>query len=158
DNAQSEAVLKSGKEFLASFPKSDERTHVALLMADADARTNKTQDEFAIYDAILQELAAQSGKLPLGESYGAHGKFNAPQINGRFEENQTQPDGYEEENSSVEQDNASPQATENNSALQVNRSNNTNQQGPRSPEYSRVLERYLARLVELKEISRALGV
>ena len=65
-NAKSEAVLKGGKEFLATFPKSTERTRVALLMADANARLGKTQDEFAIYDFVLQELATKADKMPLG--------------------------------------------------------------------------------------------
>ena len=65
-NAQSEAVLKGGKQFLAAFPKAEQRTAVALLMADADAHLNKTQDEFAIYNSILKELAADAGKVPLG--------------------------------------------------------------------------------------------
>jgi hypothetical protein len=47
---KSEAVLKGGAQFRTAFPKSPERTSVALLMADADARLKKTQDEFAIYD------------------------------------------------------------------------------------------------------------
>ena len=59
---QSEAVLQGGKDFLASFPKSPDRTRVALLMADADGRLEKAQDEFAIYDAILQELATQADR------------------------------------------------------------------------------------------------
>ena len=40
-NAQSEAVLKGGQEFLAAFPKAEQRTAVALLMADADAHLKK---------------------------------------------------------------------------------------------------------------------
>src|SRR5215467_4790206 len=59
NNGQSEAVLQGGKEFLAAFPKSPQRTQVALLMADADARLQRTQDEFAIYDSVLAELATQ---------------------------------------------------------------------------------------------------
>jgi tetratricopeptide (TPR) repeat protein len=158
DNAQSEAMLKGGKDFLATFPKAEERTHVALLIADADARTGKAQDEFAIYDLILQELAAQSEKMPLGESYEARGKFNNPQTTGRFEEDYAQPGEQEIENTESETDGPVEQATERNSALQVNRGNKEEQYGPRSAEYSRVLERYLARLVELKEVPKALGV
>jgi tetratricopeptide (TPR) repeat protein len=158
DNAQSEAVLKGGKEFLAAFPKAEERTHVALLLADADARTGKTQDEFAIYDLILQELAAQSDKMPLGESYEARGKFNAPQMTGRFAEDIAQQREPEIENTESQRGVPAEQATERNSALQVNRESKEEQYGPRSPEYSRVLERYLARLVELKEVPKALGV
>ena len=76
-SAKSEAVLKGGKEFLAAFPKAAERTAVALLMADADARLNKTQDEFAIYDSILQELAAKADKVPLGVRVAGAEEFSA---------------------------------------------------------------------------------
>jgi tetratricopeptide (TPR) repeat protein len=44
------------------------------------------------------------------------------------------------------------------SAFQVNAAATERQTGARSPEYARVLERYLARLVELKQIPLALGV
>src|SRR5258708_35960784 len=40
-NGQSEAVLKGGKEFLVSFPKSGDRTPVPLLIADTDPRLEK---------------------------------------------------------------------------------------------------------------------
>jgi tetratricopeptide (TPR) repeat protein len=158
DNAQSDAVLKGGKEFLAAFPKAGERTHISLLMADADARTGKTQDEFAIYDQILQELAMQSDKMPLGESYEARGKLNMPQTSGLYEETPASQREFEEESEQAERGEPEVQAPEGNSALQVHRGSKGQQYGPRSPEYSRVLERYLARLVELKEVPRALRV
>src|SRR6267142_6253913 len=49
-------------------------------------------------------------------------------------------------------------AGQQNSAFQVNAASGSAETGARSPEYARVLERYLARLVELKEIPQALGV
>ena len=72
---KSEAVLKVGKEFLATFPKATERTRVALLVADSDARLDKTQDEFAIYDSVLQELAAKADKMPIGSRAAETGAF-----------------------------------------------------------------------------------
>src|SRR5208282_2877795 len=45
-----------------------------------------------------------------------------------------------------------------NQAFQVHTASVSNQPGARSPEYSRVLERYLARLVQLKQIPQALTV
>ena len=55
---------------------------------------------------------------------------------------------------------ASPRASREqvNAASQVKKDSDVREAGPRSPEYSRVLERYLARLVETKEIPEALGV
>ncbi|HKE07705.1 MAG TPA: hypothetical protein VKB48_07725 [Candidatus Acidoferrum sp.] len=152
NNGQSEVVLQGGKEFLAAFPKSPQRTQVALLMADADARLRRSQDEFAIYDTILQELAAQAEKMPLGAA--AAGEMAFPQTSGRFSQqaNPRADDGAE----TTSQD--QPQAPEPNAAFQVGGGSNQQVGGPRSPEYSRVLERYLARLVELKQVPQALGV
>ena len=150
-SAKSEAVLKGGKEFLATFPKAAERTHVALLMADADARLGKTQDEFAIYDSVLQELAAQADKMPLGLRVAGGEQFT-PQ------ENESEEGEGTEEANDGETGNPRPQLTAPNAAFQVQAQRNATETGPRSSEYARVLERYLARLVELKQIPQALGV
>ena len=155
-NARSEAVLKGGTEFLATFPKATERTSVALLMADADARLDKMQDESAIYDSVLQELAAKADRIPLGLKTIGPERFR-PQ-RGVFgpQGNETTEDS--EEPDTGERGNASSQQTASNDALQLKTDQNRERTGPRSPEYSRVLERYLARLVELKQIPQALGV
>jgi predicted Zn-dependent protease len=157
-NAKSEAVLKGGKEFLATFPTAAERTSVALLMADADAHLDKTQDEFAIYDSILQELAAKADKVPLGlRAAGAGGftpqaGFYTPRGNGGAAAEDS------EESDAGQMNNAWPHQAEANTAFQVNTERTSVESGVRSPEYSRVLERYLARLVELRQIPQALGV
>src|SRR5262249_23298778 len=65
---ESDAVIKGGTEFLAAFPKASERVEMALLMAEAYARTGKTHEEFAIYDAVLRELAANAQGVPLGSA------------------------------------------------------------------------------------------
>ncbi len=62
NSGESDAVIQGGREFLANFPKAAERTAVALLMADAYARKDDTKNEFAIYDAVLQELAVQGAE------------------------------------------------------------------------------------------------
>jgi tetratricopeptide (TPR) repeat protein len=155
-NGQSEAVLKGGKEFLASFPKSGDRTRVALLMADADARLQEPQDEFVIYDAILQELAARADNIPLGTSVADNESSGAPQAYQRFQQPANQETEGEEGGEGPERPPTPSQATA--SAFQAGRKTETRETGPRSPEYSRVLERYLARLVQLKEVPQALGV
>jgi tetratricopeptide (TPR) repeat protein len=153
---QSEAVLQGGKEFLASFPKSPDRTRVALLMADADARLEKAQDEFAIYDAILQELASQAGKIPLGSRVVDTANFRGPQGYQRFQ--QPASEGAEGEAGAEAEEGVSARSQVPSAAFQVGQNPETQEAGPRSPEYSRVLERYLARLVQLKEVPQALGV
>jgi tetratricopeptide (TPR) repeat protein len=156
NSGQSEAVLQGGKAFLATFPKSSDRTRVALLMADADARLQKPQDEFAIYDTILQELAAQADKIPLGNHVAGIESFGTLQARQRFSRPANQYTGNEETAEGQESLPAPSQAP--NAAFHVGRNTETQETGPRSPEYSRVLERYLARLVQLKEIPQALGV
>jgi len=153
---QSEAVLQGGKEFLASFPKSPDRARVALLMADADARLEKAQDEFAIYDAILRELAAQADKIPLGSRVVNTENFGGPQGYQRFQQPVNQ-DAEGEAGAEV-QEGVPARSQVPSAAFQVGQNPETRETGPRSPEYSRVLERYLARLVQLKEVPQALGV
>ncbi|HEY6389401.1 MAG TPA: hypothetical protein VIX91_27275 [Candidatus Acidoferrum sp.] len=149
---QSEALLLGGKEFLALFPKSPDRTRVALLMADADARLEKPQDEFAIYDAILKELADEADKVPLGSRVVDTGNFGGPQGYQRFQQDTEGEAGGEE------QEGPPARGQVPSSAFQVGRNPETQETGARSAEYSRVLERYLARLVQLKEVPPALGV
>ena len=154
-NAQSEAVLKGGQEFLSTFPRAEQRTAVALLMADADAHLNKAQDEFAIYDSILKELAADAGNVPLGLRVAGADSF----VPGR-ESDQAPANNVSEGSDSGEANNRASQQPPVQTAFQVNPASNgaSAGNGPRSPEYSRVLERYLARLVELNQIPQALGV
>jgi predicted Zn-dependent protease len=145
-SGESEAVIGGGREFLANFANAPQRTSVALLMADAYARSGKMQEEFSIYDSVLQELAAKSQNIPLGKTgngtdypspaslAASDGGNQASEVGGNFS-----------------------QRTEN-QAFQPRPATASNQYGVRSPEYSRVLERYLARLVQLKQIPQALAV
>jgi Flp pilus assembly protein TadD len=149
---ESEAVIKGGKEFLASFAKAPQRTAVALLMADAYSRTGKTREEFAIYDSVLQELAAKADKIPLGSrDSGAEGY--SPMGNSQEEGEESDAERAQQEEARLRGSRAQSSA-----AFQVKASSASAQAGARSPEYARVLERYLARLVELKQIPQALGV
>jgi len=153
-SAESDAVIQAGREFLANFPKAPQRTQVALLMADAYSRKGDSPSEFAIYDSVLQELAAQAQSVPLGSSdeamspinnYSAMATSAAESEAEEAGEEQTAPD--------------TPRRGRTNQAFQVNTPSATAEQGgARSPEYARVLERYLARLVEMKQIPQALGV
>ena len=62
----SDAVIRTGVKFLSDFPNASNRTAVALRMADAYARTNKSAQEFALYDTLLVELAKRADGVPLG--------------------------------------------------------------------------------------------
>ena len=145
---ESDAVIQDGREFLSAFPNAPQRTSVALSVADAYARKNDSNNEFAIYDSVLKELAANAQNVPLGKSAISP---EDPQ--------------YESGAQSAEDEGAGEQpaqvtrARPANSAFEIGASAPAGAPaGPRSPEYSRVLERYLARLVEQKQIPRALSV
>ncbi len=65
---QDATVIEAGNNFLTNFPDSSRRVAVAMLMADASARTGDMASEFALYDRMLGELAAQSKGMPLTSS------------------------------------------------------------------------------------------
>ena len=150
-----ETVIRAGKEFLEAFPRVAQRTQVALLMADAYAREGRSEDEFATYDSVLKELAAKAQGVPLGSGVAGLERQRA-------ETDYVQSDESDEENSEFNQNaqnGTNSGVPAGNSALQLaNTAAPAERSGPRSPEYSRVLERYLARLTELKQIPRAITV
>jgi tetratricopeptide (TPR) repeat protein len=120
---ESDGVIRHGREFLKAFPAAPERASVALTMADAYARKEQPKEEFALYDALLKELAAKAGGVPLGAAAAAP---EAP------------AEGEQEEGKPARQ--ADPAS------------------GARSPEYARVLDRYISRLVSMDRVMDALAV
>jgi thioredoxin-like negative regulator of GroEL len=121
---RSDAVIRTSRGFLADFPNSPERLHIALLLADALAATNRINEELAVYDQLLGELAARADHVPLGDQTAAPSASEYPL----------------EQESAPAADRLPFQSRE---AAQP-------QGGPRSPEYARVLDRTIARLVQLK--------
>ncbi len=150
-SGESDAVIRAGREFLTDFPNAPRRTSVALLMADAYARTANTQQEFAIYDSVLHELAVKAQKIPLGKVAGASDRTPDAWSD-------TTQEMSDRETASEFSDNRNPSPRAENQAFQVGTASGLDQFGVRSPEYSRVLERYLARLVQLKQVPAALAV
>jgi predicted Zn-dependent protease len=73
------AVITEGRAFLTAFPRATQRTHVALAFADALARQQRTQEEFAVYQQMLTELAARAVGVPLGIQSGAATAAPQPQ-------------------------------------------------------------------------------
>jgi len=98
-----DGVIRSGREFLAAFPKAAERIQVAIVMADAYARKNQPNEEFRLYDDLLKELAAAADGVPIGQ-------VSVPPTPAR------------------------------------------------SPEYARILDRYISRLVSMKRLRDALAL
>ncbi len=116
-----DGVVRQGSQFLTSFPNAGERTDVSLAIADAHARRKQTKEEFAVYDALLKELGAAAGGMPIGVVPAKSAAETAPS-----------PDGQEERKPA-----ASP---------------------ARSPNYARILDRYIGRLVSLKRPKDALAL
>jgi len=160
NSGESEAVIQGGREFLTNFPKATQRTEVALLMADAYARKNITKDEFAIYDSVLQELATNAQNVPLGAAGASYESSYFPHGTAYQNESTEEAEGDEGGGQPVgaQRGITAPQSKFS-QTFQLGTTGTPQQQtGPRSPEYARVLERYLSRLVELKQIPAALGV
>ena len=153
---QSDAVIQGGREFLTNFPSTSPRTAVALLMADAYSRKEDTSNEFAIYDSALREMAAKAESVPLGSSAAGLGSYNNLGTD-RPAGVETEAEGEEGDSQPTNQSNVTDRGTS--QAFQVSAMpSKATQAGPRSPEYARVLDRYLARLVQMKRIPDALAV
>lgn len=123
-----DALIAAAQKFLADFPSAPQRTRVALLMAEGYARKDQTREEFAAYDALLEELAARADRVPLGA-----GASSQPQY------------ARDEEGDSEGEDSGArwrqPEAP-----------------GVRSPEYARVLDRYIARLTSKRQPLQVLAL
>ena len=159
-SGESDAVIQGGRDFLTAFPKAPQRTEVALLMADAYARKNNTKDEFAIYDSVLQELAANAANVPLGNPNAAYGSENQFNPNAYHNDGGAESEGDESGQPTREasRGNGVPQPRVTQSFQLGTAQAPAERTGPRSPEYSRILERYLSRLVAMKQLPAALGV
>ncbi len=158
-SGESDAVIQGGRDFLASFPEASERTTIALLMADAYARKGDTKSEFAIYDSVLQELAAKAQNVPLGSNEETRDladnyRRSAQSIDMNVSESEA---GGGDEAGAADQ-NSAPRHRASESFRVITTPGPTQPTVARSPEYARVLERYLARLVEVKQIPLALDV
>jgi cellulose synthase operon protein C len=148
-------VLSAGNDFLNAFPSAPQRNQVALLMADAYARTGNTRGEFAIYDSLLQELARKAEGVPLGE----HLDQQPASPEGRPGENSAQS-GEEGQDGEDAANATRPIIHHGADSRRAFILQNTNPvlKGVRSPDYQRVLDRYISRLVSLHQVPAALAV
>lgn len=150
---EDEVVIRGGREFLAEFRNAPQREQVALLLADAYARTNRSADEFALYDSLLTELARSADSVPLGAGY-EHAPYVPPAQTSQDDEAVGNEDSEGEDGAAPQQ--AKP---EDQRAFSVATPTTPEPTSPvRSPEYARVLERYLSRLVSLNQVPQALAV
>jgi len=147
---ESAAVIADGQQFLKTFSSDPDRERIALLLADAYARENRTQEEFALYDQELAELAKRTDGVPLGME--ASGSPGPPR------DTETQPSILAEAellSDSAESDTPRP---EDRSAFSTQAS--TSVHAPKSAQawYSDYLERYLSRLASMNQLPQALSV
>ena len=131
---EDQAIIREGTGFLAQFSADPRRVQVALGTADAYARTQAIEKEFALYQSLLKELAAEADGVPLGSTDPAYSKS----VPGR-----TAPDPLKPAENA---DGNPPEATA------------PPARGVRSTRYAQVLDRYLSRLVSLKRLPEALQV
>jgi tetratricopeptide (TPR) repeat protein len=144
-----DAVVAAARKFLASFPANPERTRVAMLMADAFARQNDTANEFAAYDALLKELAAHAGGVPLGVgSVPAAAEAEAV----------PPPLSADELRASLARRELLVRRELQLRGTMPGRGQPAGAGQARSPDYARVLDRYISRLVSLKRVPEALAL
>jgi tetratricopeptide (TPR) repeat protein len=63
---EDEAIIRQGTAFITEFPNAEQRTKVALQVADAYARRKQVPEELGIYNRLLGELGAKFQQVPLG--------------------------------------------------------------------------------------------
>jgi tetratricopeptide (TPR) repeat protein len=155
DYGEDAAVIAAGNEFLKSFPAASERNKVALLVADAYARTSNTRGEFAIYDNLLQELARKAEGVPLGDQ-SEQRQYREQEQN--VEANaQSSNEGEKSEDTGNPTQPAVPRGAGSKQTFVLQNTNRV-ARGVRSPEYQAVLDRYISRLVSLRQLPAALAV
>jgi len=160
-----DAVIQAGREFLTQFPKDPQRTDVALTVADAYARTNRTSDEFALYDQLLRELATQADGVPLGDGTVRYSRSVAGQSIAATAGPSNIPTDNSDDAAATAAQNA-PAGSEQPATQQAFSAQPSaagqNQTAPtfsaRSPQYQQILDRYLARLVATDKLPQALTV
>ncbi len=62
------SVIRAGGEYLTDFPSGAARVAVAMQVSDALARGNRTNEEFALYNRLLRELAVKASRVPIGSN------------------------------------------------------------------------------------------
>ncbi len=132
-------VISEGKQFLTDYPAAPQRVDVASLMADAYARQQNTAAEFALYDSLLTELAAQTHGQPL--TAAAPDPANPP------------TPGW-----SATADADSNELLTTPDATGSNPTTTTRATLPAATQYRQILDRYLGRLVATQNLPQALRV
>ena len=147
---ESGAVIREGQQFMQAFPSAPNREQVGLLLADAYARENRTQEEFALYDTELAELAKRADGVPLGAKTSEQHTFD------RYVH--AEPSTLAQAEAQGESEQSESTAPGEHRAFSTESSAVVNAQKSAQAWYSEYLERYLSRLVSMKQVPEALAV
>jgi tetratricopeptide (TPR) repeat protein len=147
---ESGAVIREGQQFMQTFPNAPNREQVGLLLADAYARENRTQEEFALYDSELAELAKRADGVPVGAKASEQQNFERNVRTRQSTLDQAESQGEAEQSQSTAPGEHRAFSTESSAVVNA----------PKSAQawYSDYLERYLSRLTSTKQLPEALAV
>ena len=141
-------VIGAGRAYLAAFPTGAARVSVAMQVSDALARGNRTNEEFALYDQLLRELAAKASGVPIGS------KAASPPVQ---QAEAAIPVADDNDNGRAGLPGLIPRQFI--AGAPFGRApENPNPSGARSGEYVQVLDKYLSRLAALNRPLDALRV
>src|ERR1019366_7486461 len=147
---ESGAVIREGQQFMQTFPNAPNREQVGLLLADAYARENRTQEEFALYDSELAELAKRADGVPVGAKASEQQNFERNMRTRQSTLDQAESQGEAEQSQSTAPGEHRAFSAESSAVVNA----------PKSAQawYSDYLERYLSRLASTKQLPEALAV
>lgn len=154
---ESDAVIAEGKSFLAGFASSTERVEIAGLMADAYAREKNTAAEFTLYESMLTELAAKTNGLPLSSGHSAAPPAAEDPYAGAPELVTANADADSTPSAATSTPNHAAAAMQA-ASYEMTAYTPTVTLTPEAVEYSRILDRYVGRLVQEKQLPQALAV
>ncbi len=140
---QDDAIISRAPDYLNKYGNAPQFIDVALLLGDAYAHKKNRQAEFALYDRLLAETAAKSDHVPVGVNEGAAAPQNGDPGN------------------AVPNDDSNANGNGPGKRLRLDQRNKAEAVttgGPRSPAYTRVLDRYLSRLTETSRLKDALAL
>jgi cellulose synthase operon protein C len=132
---QDDTIITRAPAFLSQYPNSPAFLDTAMLLADSFMRKKNQQAEFALYNRLLNELAAKADHVPIGVTNGATPPPPPPPA--------SEPEA------------GAPEGQPNLAALKQPAAATA---GIRSPDYARVLDRYISRLIELGRLNDALAL
>ena len=132
---QDDAIITRGPAYLTQYANSSAFLDTAMLLADSYMRKKNQQAEFALYNRLLNELAAKADHVPIGDVTTPAAAL-------------AEATGAPAEAATIRHPNLAD----------VKQQTTPATPGVRSPDYARVLDRYMSRLIELHRLNDALAL